>query len=254
VDPALEKILADIARFRNELRSFSKLFEPLPAPADTHAALASLCMGIASLSSTGLMACSDGEIYAARALARAVAEHHTRFMSIVGGSVPASFFGDLDRAEAVDLDRRMRICLPNGQIPTDIPAPVRAEIQRALIDPEPTPAERRDAREMLQKFRFDPLFEGILTALKAHDGEDDPATYVTMLFAYARFSACIHGGPSGREFIVSQPSTFVVASTAADLIAPWVSSLTLLLAMLRGPGDPEARRAIDLHREFLRWV
>lgn len=251
----VEETLTDIARFRRELRTFSKLFEPLPAaPKGTGDALTSLYLRIASLSSTGVLACADGEIYAARALTRCLSEHWMRFMSIVAGSATGDFFGDLKESEAVEIDRRMRNCFPTGRIPSDVPGEVRSAIASALIEPVPSKADRDRAQQVGQKFSFPELCKGLLAALKAHDGRDDAAYYGMMAFAYARFSACVHGGPLGHDYITSAPSAAVIANTASDLLVAWASALTMLLAKLRGLDDDETRKAIALRNAFVGWA
>jgi hypothetical protein len=251
----VEETSAELARFREELRAFSKVLEPLPAaPAGTDDALLGLYLGIASLASVGVAACAEGDLYAARCLTRSVAEHWMRFMSIAAGSAPADFFSDLKDAEAVEIDRRMRNCLPNGQIPTDIPVHVRAAIQGALIQPEPSAAARAGAKDIVQKYQFDKLCRGMLNALKARDGQDDAGGYVSVAFAYARFSACVHGGPLGRDYLTSAPSAHAIASTACDIFVAWTSALTMLLAKTRGPDGHETKAALAVQDAFLAWA
>jgi hypothetical protein len=247
MDDTLEQVRAGIKRLRLALTAFSKTFPPLPAPpSGTDAALTSLYLRIASLANTGLLACAESEIYAARALVRCVAEHWMRLMSIVAGSAPFEFFGELKEAEAVDIDRRMRNCFPNGQIPADMPAPVRSAIAGALRSPPPTADEHRRAKEIVQKYQFDKLCSVLLASLKVGDGKDDASGYGTMAFAYARFSGCVHGGPLGHDYLAPSPSATVVWWTAADLLAAWASALTLVLAKFRGPEDSHTKAALAI--------
>jgi hypothetical protein len=245
----LEATRADIERLRVELSAFSKVFERLPAsPSGTDAALTSLYLRIASLASAGLLACEQDEIYAARALARCLAEHWIRLMSIAAGSAPFEFFGELKDAESIDMDRRMRNCFPNEQIPTDVPAQVRSAIESALRNPVPTSGEKSHAKDVMKKYAFDQLISGLLASLNGGDGYDDVGGYGTMAFAYARFSSCVHGGPLGHEYLTSSPSATVASVTASDLLAPWTTALTLVLARLLGPEHSDTKAAFDIQR------
>lgn len=240
-------ISGGINRFRSALTSFSKALPPPTAtPSGTDAALASLYLRIASLANAGLMACEEGEIYAARALTRCVSEHWMRLATIMSGSAPSEFFGELKEAESVDIDRRIRNCFPNGQIPSDVPSEIRSAIRSSLRSPQPTVEEYRRAREIVGRYQFDKLCSALLASLEASDGRDAVGEYGTMAFAYARFSACVHGGPFGHDYLTASPSAQVVWVTASDLLAAWMSALTLILRKFRGPEDSHTKAALEM--------
>lgn len=242
----------EIEDLRLTLMGFSTAFGWPRAPRpEAHDALVSLYLRIASLASAALLACEHAEYYAARALTRCISEHWMRFMTVAAGIAPHEFFREFKEAEEIDIDRRLRNCFENGEMPADLSGQLRGLLESTLRNPKPTDQQREKAREILRGYEFDKLSRGLLKFLKRGDGLDTPDARLSMAIAYAKFSACVHGGPVGHDYLTSAPSAEATFGTALDIISAWMTALTMTLGKVRGREDALTVRALELQAGIL---
>lgn len=259
-DRPLKICCDEIRAWRDRLRAASTGLHVASDPRTGTDGIFSIAARVASLGSTGLFAALEGEIYAARTLARVVSEHWVRLIGLTrdtrssGESATGDhYWKDLRRAEAVRADKLVREWFPDGLATSSLPEFVRRQIQDLRLAPPPTAGEVKAARATIEKYSFRATVRALLAPLK-NKTVDDHASFASLDLTYPGLSGCIHGGPEAHKWLLDSGASARLAA-ALDIATVWASVLVFVRTH-QAAGDrnsPAVLEAFGIQRDVVLW-